>query len=435
VVNTVVDTTNVVSVSHNGSVGCAVLSDGNVKCWGAQSLRPTFFPGLSDVASVAEGAGHSCAVGFDGSISCWGNNSFGALGDGTTVRRESPMPVPGLTNIVAASASGHTCAVRAAGTVACWGFNASGQLGDGTTTNRSTPVTVSGLSNVVAIATGSSHSCALRGDGTVACWGFNGEGQLGPNPTPSSDSLALTPVTVDGLSDIVEIKAGGAHTCFLRRAGTVACVGNNRYGQTGAGPSQLTHKNPVTVVGLTDVVTIAAGGNHSCALRVDGSVACWGENFYLQVGAANIGVGERFIVYSPLTVADVSAITTPTTTTTTTTLSSSTTSSTTVVRSNPIITGSPTIGSTLTCQEGSGGPYVRWIGVRPPDRLVGFGQVRTDQVLKESNPQYPPFDRSYTLQPSDAGKTIWCAQFTGIEGRATGSNPITIAPGSFAVTA
>jgi hypothetical protein len=92
----------------------------------------------------------------------------------------------------------------------------------------------------------------------------------------------------------------------------------------------------------------------------------------------------------------------------------------------PSIVGTPTVGSTLTCREGTGGPYVRWIGVRPPDRLAGFGAVRVDQVLKESNPQYAPFDRSYTVQASDVGKTIWCAQFTGIEGQATGSASVTI---------
>jgi hypothetical protein len=97
----------------------------------------------------------------------------------------------------------------------------------------------------------------------------------------------------------------------------------------------------------------------------------------------------------------------------------------------PAITGSPTVGSILTCEEGSGGPYVRWIGVRPPDKLVGFGQVRVDQVLKESNPQYPPFDRSYTIKPSDAGKTIWCAQFAGVEGQATGSVPVSVVSGGF----
>jgi hypothetical protein len=76
--------------------------------------------------------------------------------------------------------------------------------------------------------------------------------------------------------------------------------------------------------------------------------------------------------------------------------------------------------------RGYGGPYLRWTGVRPPGRLPGFGAVRADQVLKESNPLHAPFDRSYTVQEPDVGKNHWRTQFTGIEGQATGSKPITI---------
>jgi hypothetical protein len=62
------------------------------------------------------------------------------------------------------------------GTVRAWGFNANGAVGDGTTVDRWTPVTVSGLSAVVALATGGGaggHMCALKTGGSVSCWGYN----------------------------------------------------------------------------------------------------------------------------------------------------------------------------------------------------------------------------------------------------------------------
>ncbi|WP_159270800.1 PKD domain-containing protein [Variovorax boronicumulans] len=62
-----------------------------------------------------------------------------------------------------------TCGIKLDGTVACWGDNSYGQLGDGTTESRSTPVTVQGLSNVMGLGLGRDHACALKQDGSVVC--------------------------------------------------------------------------------------------------------------------------------------------------------------------------------------------------------------------------------------------------------------------------
>jgi len=85
-----------------------------------------------------------------------------------------------------------------------------GQLGNGSLTDALTPVQVDGLTNVVAIAAGGFHSLALKGDGTVWAWGYGGYGQIG-NSTYSGAS-ALTPVMVDDLSGIGSVAAGEYHT-------------------------------------------------------------------------------------------------------------------------------------------------------------------------------------------------------------------------------
>ena len=116
-------------------------------------------------------------------------NFTGALGDGTTTQRLTPVAVsfasltPGpvfSTEITAGS--GHTCALLADGTAACWGDNAFGKLGDGTTIDRLTPVRVL-LTNSGPIASGLDHTCTVAADGIPRCWGDNAFGQIGDATT------------------------------------------------------------------------------------------------------------------------------------------------------------------------------------------------------------------------------------------------------------
>jgi alpha-tubulin suppressor-like RCC1 family protein len=199
---------------------------------------------LSATAVAASGF-HTCALLGDGTVRCWGSNYFGQLGDGTTTDHTTPATVSGLSGATAVAAGVyHTCALLGDGTVKCWGQNISGQLGDGTTTNRRTPVTVSGLSGATAVAAGEYHTCALLGDGTVRCWGANWTGQLGDGTTTNRRT---TPVTVSGLSSATAVAASREHTCALLGNGTVRCWGANWYGQLGNG-DPIYATQPVVVV-------------------------------------------------------------------------------------------------------------------------------------------------------------------------------------------
>lgn len=125
-----------------------------------------------------------------------------------------------------------------------------GQLGNGSTGSFPMAVTVSGLSNATALSAGARHTCALRGDGTVRCWGANDGSQLGDGTTTDRS----TPVTVAGpnnptLTRVTAIAAGGNHTCAMRANGTAHCWGENGDGQLGDGTT--TDRNrAVTVVGF-----------------------------------------------------------------------------------------------------------------------------------------------------------------------------------------
>ncbi|MCA3015755.1 MAG: hypothetical protein INH41_25495 [Myxococcaceae bacterium] len=286
-------------VAAGGAFSCGV-SDGGVKCWGANSSGQLGDGNLImrsaavDVASlpadafdVSAGASHACArtAGSRG-LRCWGSNSSGQLGDGTTTNRGLAADVPNLPDVVAMDVGqSHTCALTTQGGAKCWGLNTSGQLGDGSTTTRTTPVDVSGLgAGLIALSAGGSHSCALTAAGGVKCWGSNASGQLGDGST----STRPAPVDVSGLvSGVVALAAGGNHSCALLSTGGVKCWGFNGSGQLGSGLISSSNV-PVDVIGLVGAVSLTAGDSHTCALLMDGTMRCWGSGSSGQLGIGTI---------------------------------------------------------------------------------------------------------------------------------------------------
>ena len=274
-----------------------VKDDGTVLAWGnnnngqlgdgsvVSKKTPVFITGLTGMTSVAVGSGHSVALKNDGTVWAWGNNDNGQLGDGTLASRNTPAKLSGLAGMVAVAAgAGHTVVLKNDGTVWAWGSNSNGQLGDGSTTARYSPVQVVGLSSVTALAAGESHTVALKNDGTVWAWGNNSNGQLGDGSTVTRQ----LPVQVSGLSGttsgvVVAVAAGYDHTVALKNDGTVWTWGNNSNGQLGNGnitPNDI----PVQVSSLSLVKAIAAGFGHTLALQSDGTVWTWGNNSKGQLG-------------------------------------------------------------------------------------------------------------------------------------------------------
>lgn len=254
-----------VSAIAAGSEHTCAVTAGAVKCWGANNsgqlgdgtnVKRSMPAGISAipvaVTSIVAGSEHTCVLTADGSVWCWGANFSGQLGDGTNVNRSVPVRVSRLLGAASEIAAGseHTCALARTGRLACWGANFSGQLGDGTTIKRNTPsLIVSGLSQPASrIAAGSEHTCAAIPDG-VKCWGANLSGQLGDGTNINRS----TPVGVSGiLGNVSEILAGSSHTCALSTSGAMMCWGANFSGQLGDG-TNLNRVTPRDVPGLPTV--------------------------------------------------------------------------------------------------------------------------------------------------------------------------------------
>ena len=277
---------------------CARMSDGSARCWGlndagqlgngttTDSRIPVLVSGLaSGVVAIAGGDEHSCALMSDGTVRCWGSNFDGQLGDGTTTQRVTPVNVIGVANALAVSAStAHSCALLSSGGVKCWGYNGDGQLGDGTTNDHLTAVSVSGITSAKRIEAGYAHSCAQLASGAVSCWGYNADGQLGNGGQNSSS----TPVIVTPLAGATSIALGWDHGCALLSDASVRCWGYNADGEIGDGTT-TSRSSPVATSGVTTATRLAAGYNHACVLLTDGSMRCWGSNSLGEIGDGTVG--------------------------------------------------------------------------------------------------------------------------------------------------
>ena len=280
-----------ISVAAGNYHTCALVFNGNVFCWGdnkagqlgigttTASLKPVQVSGVTGVVAIAAGSLHTCAVRVDGTAWCWGSNSAGQIGDGTLQNRLIPTRVSGISTAASiAGGAAHSCALLADGTARCWGANGRGQLGDGTTTQRPLPVTVSGLSganaNPVALSTGDDDTCAVRSDGTAWCWGDNTFGKLGDGTTTQRS----TPVRVSGITTAISISAGSSDTCTLLASGGVMCNGDNNIGQAGDGTTTTPRLTPGAVLNLSGDALIAVGNGFGCAMNVNETIQCWGNN-------------------------------------------------------------------------------------------------------------------------------------------------------------
>jgi alpha-tubulin suppressor-like RCC1 family protein len=307
---------------------CAVAHDRSVRCWGhggggqlgnggmSDSALPVAVRNLTAAVEVAAGEWFSCARREEGSVWCWGRNEKGQLGDDTGRDSAVPVRVRGLTDALEIAAGERFACARTAKDVFCWGqlgilphnapialnvgptltlsagaihgclltqdgrtrcfgANYSGQLG-GAARGLVTPPQ-SQLAPVIGVSAGGFQSCAWTDEGALYCWGNNELGSLG---TPYA-KVQREPKIVRGFGPVAWARSGYGVTCALGRDEKLRCLGTNASGQLGVGKGE--GAVPV-VVPLTGVSELAMGSQHACARLVEGSIYCWGANYWGELG-------------------------------------------------------------------------------------------------------------------------------------------------------
>ncbi len=320
---------NIVSSSAGETDAMALTEAGQVLVWGelhdfarsgAKPLpslvrNPANNGVLSNIVQVGVGAANAVALADDGRVFTWGR--YAGQGVESEIKfpnqPKNPDGTGALGGIVQVAAGfNHTLALSADGKVYAWGWNSYGETGRGTAqTQEAVPATVkladgSELGNIVQIVAGYHYSLALAADGRVYAWGDNGYEQLGLGAAHGKHYSAELVKDVTGtapLANIVMLAAGKLHGLALDNKGRVLSWGFANDGRLGAGPNgkRAFNGRPMPVVGtdglgeLTNVVSIAAGPDHSVAVLADGAMLTWGDGY-----GGSLGQGPQATVNADL---------------------------------------------------------------------------------------------------------------------------------------
>lgn len=287
------DVFGAVEIRANDATTCVRQQTGAVSCWGDNSYGqaiPKFEPALksaptpwatydssgepprftaANVLRVATandlvagarrlslGDRHGCALYEEGRVTCWGDASLGQLGVGPPPDAYQVQTIIGLPALVEIDSDrAYSCGRTAAGGVWCWGSNDQAQLGS--PEPGPGPRQVPGVTDAVALELASDRACARLSRGQVICWGDSLDcGDI--------DS-AWPPTRANNLDDSIQfVRApAGCFWCILGRDHQLKCDGD-----------------PISEIRIVmpGVATVAAGVDHACAARFDGSVWCWGSN-------------------------------------------------------------------------------------------------------------------------------------------------------------
>ncbi len=293
--------------SGNGSAAAVTTAAGLLP--GRTGIAHDYDPGsdfenyLDNIVQVSAGGSHTCGLGFDSILRCWGDNGEGQVG-----RIRLYVAAGGTGGFLADGGTSFNVAAFVYGP------------GDRSTTAGTLTPFTEAFYDVTQVGSGGSHTCAVYDTadetGLVSCWGLGQQGQLGVNnllPSPGTANASADspqPVALDDansatdvLSDIIQVAAGGQHSCALSEDGDVYCWGGSTAGrpELGVGTVNATLGNtvlvastdaPVQVVNVSGdsgnlgmVTQIVAGTSHTCALSSGGNVYCWGLDQQGQLGA------------------------------------------------------------------------------------------------------------------------------------------------------
>jgi hypothetical protein len=269
--------------------------------------------GVSNPIQVEQGYDFVAYLMSNGTIRTRGDNTYGQLGNGSNTNETSgSVQVSGITTAVKiVTGQWHMCALLSNAQVWCWGVNSFGELGDGTTTHRNAPVQASLPSNTaVDIFVGGRTSAAVLSNGKVYTWGSNTNSKA---KCSTNTNAISTPRELTVISDVKEIDFGTGHSVILKNNGDVYTCGTNYLTSNVAGNAAFLTAQGSDAAKKTNgailmddfngrVVSVRADGSNSYMLLDNGSLACIGDNEYGQCN--NDGVTDNTDQLTPIIIPD-----------------------------------------------------------------------------------------------------------------------------------
>ena len=312
----------IIQISMGGYHSSALTSHGRVFTWGGNTSgqlgnnqtfnlwEPTDITGHFNlevgetVTYLSMGVLHSSAITSLGRLFMWGDNSYGQLGNNSTIHSSLPIDITNQFNLAVdeeiidvSLGQFHSSALTSLGRVFTWGRNHFNQLGNGTSIDQFTPFDItSGFSlaideSIIKVELGGVNSSAITSSGRLFTWGFGAYGQIGDGMT----SHRSTPTNITsgfnlGVEEkIVSTTIGDSHSSALTSTGRIFTWGYNNYGQLGDGtntnikvPKETTDHFDLAL-GET-IIKVSSGRNHQSAITSSGRLFTWGYNNNGQLG-------------------------------------------------------------------------------------------------------------------------------------------------------
>nr|MCA8838442.1 hypothetical protein [Pseudomonadota bacterium] len=139
-----------------------------------------------------------------------------------------------------------------------------------------------------SVSAGGLQSCAVSVQGRLYCWGIVDYRWLDFNWREKHwVKNESGPVSVDEETDWKQVSVGDGHTCAIKTDGRLYCWGYGEGGVLGLG-DVYDQRTPGLVAPEIKWVQVDSSKNHSCAVSIGGELYCWGFGYYGQLGSDDL---------------------------------------------------------------------------------------------------------------------------------------------------
>ncbi len=196
-------------------------------------------------------------------------------GDSETSEPADDYPASGWKMVLVGNF--HTCALDENSHLFCWGANEYGEAGNGSYDEEIYSPCAIGDMRWKQIAPGNDYTCGITQDDDLYCWGRSFWGQTGTSQSETNDGVHVPTQVVQG-GKWKDIATGTEHTCGIKTDGTLWCWGTNYSGQLGVGEQGDLKSRPIKVAtDIADWVSVDVDYQQSCAIRSTGAMYCFGR--------------------------------------------------------------------------------------------------------------------------------------------------------------